>query len=136
MIRTNPWFGQGVGSFQWTFPAYETWEPDKPAVYAHNDYLQIIAECGFVGLGLAIWLLITCWRSALRNLKAENPLVRGIGLATLGSLASTAIQEITDYALYTPAIAAMLICILALNERAARYRRQSETGSGSALDPE
>jgi O-antigen ligase len=125
MIRTNSWFGQGVGSFQWTFPAWETWEPDKPAVYAHNDYLQIMAECGVVGLGLVIWLLIACWRSALRNMKSGDSLVRSIGLATLGALAATAIQEITDYALYTPAVAAMLICIVALNERAAWYHEQS-----------
>ena len=118
MISTNPWFGQGVGSFQWTFPAYETWEPDRPALYAHNDYLQMMAECGIAGLGLVIWLLIACWRSAVRNLKAGDPLVRGIGIATLGSLAATAIQEITDYGLYTPAVTAMLICIVALNERA------------------
>jgi O-antigen ligase len=125
MIRTDPWFGRGVGTFQWTFPAWETWEPDRPAVYAHNDYLQIMAECGVVGLGLVIWLLVACWRSAFRNLKSGDPLVRSIGLATLGALSATAIQEITDYALYTPAVAAVLICIVALNERAAWYREQS-----------
>jgi len=120
MIRLNPWFGQGVGSFQWTFPAYETWEPDTPAVYAHNDYLQIMAECGVAGLALVIWLLIACWRSAWRNLKSEDSLVRGIGIATLGALAAAAIQETTDYGLYIPVVAAMLICIVALNEKAAR----------------
>jgi O-antigen ligase len=132
MIRANPWFGSGVGSFQWTFPAYETWEPDTPAVYAHNDYLQILAEFGVVGLGLAIWLLVACWQSALHNLRAEDPLARGIGLAALGAFTATAIQEVTDYALYTPAVAAMLICIAALNERAARDQRQPGTCSSSS----
>jgi O-antigen ligase len=127
MIHSNPWFGQGVGSFQWTFPAYETWEPDRPAVYAHNDYLQILAECGVAGLVLVVWLLIACWRRAWHNLRSEDSLVRGIGVATLGALTAAAIQEMTDYALYTPAVTAMLICIVALNEKVARSQRQEET---------
>jgi O-antigen ligase len=120
MVRIHPWFGQGAGSFQWAFPAHETTEPDRPAVFAHNDYLQIMAEYGVVGLVLVFWLLIGCWRSARRNLKAEDPLVRGIGLAALGALTAAAIQEITDYALFTPGIAAILVGIVALNERASR----------------
>jgi O-antigen ligase len=120
MICTHPWFGQGAGSFQWAFPAYETMEPDRPAVFAHNDYLQILAEYGIVGLGLVLWLLISCWRSAMRNLKAQDSLVRGIGLAALGALTAAAIQEITDYSLFTPGIAAMLVGIVALNERVSR----------------
>jgi O-antigen ligase len=126
MICTHPWFGQGAGSFQWAFPAYETMEPDRPAVFAHNDYLQILAEYGIVGLGLVLGLLISCWRSAMRNLKAQDPLVRGIGLAALGALTATAIQEITDYALYTPGIAAILVGILALNERASRDQHPTD----------
>jgi O-antigen ligase len=127
MIGNHPWFGQGAGSFQWAFPAYETMEPDRPAVFAHNDYLQMLAECGVVGLGLAVWLLISGWRTAMRNLKALDPLVRGIGMTTLGALTATAIQEITDYSLFTPGIAAMLVGIVALNERVSRDQQPKDT---------
>jgi O-antigen ligase len=132
MICAHPWFGQGAGSFQWAFPAYETLEPDRPAVFAHNDYLQVLAEYGVVGLGLVVWLLISCWRSAMRNLKAQDPLVRGIGLAALGALTAAAIQEITDYALFTPGIAAMLVGIAALNERPSRNQQPTETTEADA----
>ena len=127
MVCSHPWFGQGAGSFQWAFPAYETFEPDRPAVFAHNDYLQFLAEYGVVGLGLALWLLISCWRSAMRNLKAQGPLVRGIAIAALGALTATAIQEITDYSLFTPGIAAMLVGIVALNERVSRDQPAMDT---------
>jgi O-antigen ligase len=121
MIKTHPWLGQGLGSFKWTFPAYETLAPDTPAVYAHNDYLQVLAELGLLGLILVIWMGVSCWRSAVRNLVAGDPLVRGIGLATLGALGATAVQEVTDYSLYTPGVAAMLVALVALNERASWY---------------
>ncbi len=127
MVRLHPWLGQGAGSFQWAFPAHETMQPDKPALFAHNDYLQILAEYGVAGLGLVVWLLISCWQSAIRNLKAADPLVRGIGLATLGALAAAAIQEIADYALFTPGVTAILISILALNERGSRGQLSIQT---------
>jgi O-antigen ligase len=125
MVSTTLWFGKGLGSFMWTFPAYETMRPDIPAMYAHNDYLEIVAEIGIVGFALLIWAFLISWRSAVRNLLAGDPLVRGIGLATLGVLAATAIQEITDYSLYIPGAAAMFILLVALNERAAHLEWES-----------
>jgi O-antigen ligase len=127
MVSTTLWFGKGLGSFMWTFPAYETVEPDIPAMYAHNDYLEIVAEIGIVGFALLIWAVMVCWRSARRNLLAKDHLVRGIGLATLGVLAATAIQEITDYSLYIPGVAAMFILLIALNERAAHLEWEHPT---------
>jgi O-antigen ligase len=125
MASTTLWFGKGLGSFMWTFPAYETIEPDIPAMYAHNDYLQILAEFGIVGIALLIWAGMVCLRTARRNLLAKDHLVKGIGLATLGVLAATVIQEITDYSLYIPGVAAMFILLIALNERAAHLEWES-----------
>ena len=125
MIWETPWFGKGLGSFQWTFRAYETELPDIPAVYAHNDYLQILAETGIVGLSLVIWVFAACWRTACRNLLDPDPMVRGIGLAVIGVLAAAAIQEITDYSLYIPGIAALFFLLIGLNERA-RWLKQSK----------
>jgi O-antigen ligase len=135
MVSTTLWFGKGLGSFMWTFPAYETMEPDIPAMYAHNDYLQVMAEIGIVGFALLIWAFLICWRSARRNLLAKDHLVRGIGLATLGVLAATAIQEITDYSLYIPGVAAMFILLIALNERAAHLEWGSPTASLTTKAP-
>jgi O-antigen ligase len=123
MVWNTPWFGKGLGSFQWTFRAYETANPDIPAIYAHNDYLQVVAETGLVGLGLALWAFAACWRTARKNLHAGDPLVRGIGLAAIGALCAAAIQEFTDYALYIPGTAAWFSLLIGLNERARWLRR-------------
>jgi O-antigen ligase len=119
MVQENPWFGQGLGTFQWTYPAYETVNPDKPARYAHNDYLQILIETGIVGLGLLLWFFVAVWRVAIRNLKNDrDPLVRGIGLGTIGALTAIALQEITDFGLYIPGVAVVAALIVGLNLRA------------------
>jgi O-antigen ligase len=123
MVQGHLVFGQGLGAFQWIFPAYEQMEPDVPAKWAHNDYLQALAEVGIVGLLLLAWAFVACWRTAVRNLvRSDDPLVRGIGLATLGALVATALQEITDYSLCTPGVAVLLAILVGLNFRASIAR--------------
>jgi putative inorganic carbon (hco3(-)) transporter len=134
MIAEAPLWGTGLGSFQWTYPAHESLDPDIPAMYAHSDYLQLVIEVGIVGLALVIWAMIICWKSALGNLMAENALRRSIGLATLGSLVAAAIQEVVDYSLYIPGIAAVLLLLVSLNELAGRLEKETDTQKSSNPD--
>jgi O-antigen ligase len=119
MIEKHPIFGQGLGTFQWTFPAYESVNPDVPARYAHNDYLQALAEVGVVGLALLLWAFGIAWRVALKNLRhPRDPLIRGIGLGTIGALTVIALQEFTDFGLYIPGVAMLAAVLVGLNLRA------------------
>ncbi len=129
LVEKASLFGMGLGSFQWVFPAYESINPDLPAMYAHNDYIQLAVEMGIVGLGLALWAFVLCWKSALGNLRAHDSLARGIGLASIGVLVATALQEITDFSLYIPGVAAMFVLLMGLNERASHLDRQNNTRS-------
>jgi O-antigen ligase len=120
MIIQYPVFGQGLGTFQWTYPAFETVDADIPAKYAHNDYLQALAEVGIVGLTLLLWCFGSVWRVAVKNLRyIEDPLVQGIGLGTIGALTAIALQEVTDFGLYIPGVAIMAALVVGLNLRAA-----------------
>ncbi len=124
-------FGDGLGTFQWLFPAYERMEPDTPAKYAHNDYLQALIEIGIIGLALALWAFAASWRAAVRNVRrAKDPLVRGIGLASLGALTAIALQEITDFSLYIPGVAVLTAILLGLNFRAETLGIAGEENSG------
>ncbi|TBR20796.1 tetratricopeptide repeat protein [bacterium] len=55
----HPWFGCGLGRFHLEFPAHASpalralWPESKVIVnFAHNEYLQVLAETGVVGLAL------------------------------------------------------------------------------------
>ncbi len=73
MAELNPLFGVGPGGFSLNTALYQRrvldrWEKTAPdmaekvqphvELYAHNDILQNLAETGFFGLGMFIWLLI------------------------------------------------------------------------------
>ena len=130
MIATSPLFGTGLGSFKWTYPAYESLNPDIPAVYAHNDYLQLIIEIGFIGFGLVLWAFVICLKTALKNLKSGDPLTRSIGLAAIGALVAVAIQEFVDYSLFIPGVAAMLVLLISLNEKVASLEKRGDLQAG------
>jgi O-antigen ligase len=124
LVQESPVVGQGLGTFKWTYPAFEKREPDRPAIYAHNDYLQALTEVGVAGLLLIGWAFVACWRSAAHNyFRSADPLVRGIGLATMGILTAAFLQEITDFSLYIPGVAVLFAILLGLNLRASAMRQ-------------
>jgi O-antigen ligase len=129
LVIKYPVFGQGLGTFRWTYPAYESVQPDIPAQYAHNDYLQAVAELGVIGLALLLWAYGAFWRTAIRNIRnAGDPLVRGIGIAMIGALTAIALQEITDFGLYIPGVAVTVAFLAGLNIRASALASKPSAG--------
>lgn len=74
----HPWLGCGLGRFHIEFPAFASadlralWPENKVIVnFAHNEYLQILAETGVVGLALLAGVL-GGWFGMLRDF-AQRP---------------------------------------------------------------
>lgn len=118
MIQGQWILGKGLGIFRWVFPAYERLQPDTPAPYAHNHYLQALSEVGAIGLALLIWAFAASRRLAVQNLRQSRDAPGcGIGLAPLGALTAVALQEITDFSPYIPGVAILLAVLIGLNVR-------------------
>lgn len=74
VIAANPLAGVGAGAWENEVPLYqEEGAQLETDYYAHNEYLQLLAEYGLAGwivlLALAAWLLAGAWRT----LKAADP---------------------------------------------------------------
>lgn len=86
MWQAKPWFGWGLGSFQLTLPRYTSQVLEQPR-YAHNLYVQMLAETGI--LGLLGWLIIIVmigwsgWRAVNRSNEQDRPWLRGWWLGWL-----------------------------------------------------
>lgn len=62
----HPWLGCGLGRFHVEFPAFASqelrtlWPQERVIVnFAHNEYLQVLAETGIVGAGLNAFLPVS-----------------------------------------------------------------------------
>jgi len=91
MARDRPLFGWGMASYPTVFYSYNSQEPgvDRlPKFYwdAHSDWLQSLAELGFVGTGLLVLLAIIPL-ATLRRRHLQSPfpifLLVGCGLVLL-----------------------------------------------------
>lgn len=125
--------GSGLNTFQaamstatpWTLPEGATpWTPEEAALgpadgyyipeggvgrfrEAHNDYIQVLVECGVPGLVLVLWALVR-----VIAVQRRDPWLLA---AVLGPM----LHCLVDFPAQIPAVAALWACVAALPERAA-----------------
>jgi len=122
MIADAPLLGHGAGMYRWVFPKYKSDGIRRVVDYAHNDYLHIAAETGFLGLGLFCLALFILYRQGVRAAR-----VRGaaglLSAGLLGSLTVGLLHAFVDFNLHITATAVFLAvvagCIAALHRLAA-----------------
>lgn len=65
MIADHPWFGTGLGTFEWSFPAYRNVDVSVWGVWdrAHSTPLELASDLGLplAGLILVAWLVVLAW---------------------------------------------------------------------------
>ena len=126
--------GSGIGSFEPVFQSFEPPETLGEAIFnhAHNDYLEIWMEAGWLGaFGVALFVLwwgrqsLVAWQSAGAPGDLRAAASGGIGLMLLHALG--------DYPLRTEAMAAVFAfacAILATNIQRDRSRVRSGSSTG------
>lgn len=102
VMQGAPFFGVGLGNFRDAFFASEAWlhvELAYPSLHAHNTYLELLADTGWVGL-LCYLFFMTRVLQRLRSLWRERlqpgAAVPVFTLAALGSLAAYAVFAAVD----------------------------------------
>ncbi len=107
MIRDAPFLGVGIGNYELVYPLYRTveeWRLSTRFVVgeAHNDYLQIAAETGLIGLACFLWLLARLFRTTFRLVKTGDEGWRRAGLALTGSLVALLVYAFFAFPLRNP----------------------------------
>ncbi len=112
LIKDFPALGTGLGTYEYVFPKYKTF--DTPLLYdhAHNDYLELISDTGFLGLVIVVtgftYLLLIVFKILLQS---KNSFVRGVTAGCLGGFAYIMLHSLTDFNLQIPANAMLLSVI-------------------------
>jgi Flp pilus assembly protein TadD len=124
MWQAHPWWGVGPGHFDYRFNEYRLPDLQMRAGYAHNEYLNTLADWGAAGaaviaatLALLYAGVFKCWkfvRGARDDFarKKSNKLAFAAG-ASLGLLAILT-HALLDFTLQLPANAILAVTLMAL----------------------
>ncbi|MCX7158623.1 MAG: O-antigen ligase family protein [Proteobacteria bacterium] len=114
MWRDFPVFGSGLGSFPVVFPRYSAEGTLESYTHAHNDYLELAAETGLLGIGLLGLLVSFSFAAALRAQQLrKDPVMRGISFAAMMGIIALMIHSTVDFNLQIPANALTFVLLLA-----------------------
>lgn len=134
-IREYPLFGSGAGSFYTVFPRYRGPRVVGYFDYAHDDYAQLVAENGVIGILLLGAIVVVSLLAALRaQWRRRDPLLRGMAFSSIMGVTAILIHSSVDFNLQIPANAMMFVVLLALGWISLHLGRrfQAETPASSA----
>jgi O-antigen ligase len=131
MVQDNPLFGIGAGAWEQQIPRYQTDRALETDYYAHNEFLQLIAEYGFAGwlflFGIFYYVAIavyrTCTDKSQKGLQ-EGPL-RALALASLFALFLVSNAGFPWHLATTGALFSICLAILAASDL--RMQRNGRT---------
>lgn len=119
MVADKPLLGHGFGTFAALFPAYRSAPTGFWYSHAHNDYLEILAEGGVLGLGLALWLVVAFARRLIGALRRPATPGQHAVVFWLGTgIVSVLLHSTADFGLRITAVGFTFVLLVALFVRA------------------
>ncbi len=112
-VEAFPWLGSGQGTFEWVFPGYDSTVRPGTAQHAENQYVELLAETGVIGVLLVLAVLVSlviAWTRSVRGGETSRVVVFGLGFG----LVAVAFHATTDFGMRVPAITGLSVVSAAL----------------------
>lgn len=106
--------GSGLGAFPQAYAKFDTLSGYQRVEQAHNDYLQVLADAGIVGLGIGIVFLIAFFRQGFASASVDNTFRKGIAVGAFAGCFGVLVHSLFDFVLHITAISVMFIMLLAM----------------------
>jgi O-antigen ligase len=107
--------GAGGGSFHVVYARYRGDGIAQYYDHAHQDYLEIMADVGVMGISLLGLIVLSSFWTALKALqRRRDRLLRGMAFASIMATIALLIHSTVDFNLQIPANAATFMVVLAL----------------------
>jgi O-antigen ligase len=131
MWMDHLWLGVGPGQFDNRFPEYRSYDVQPHPEWAHNDYLNTLADYGLVGTVMvaAAWVFLywgaaKAWKHVraapddfARKKSSRFAFMLGSALGLTGILIHSAVE----FPLHTPGVAVVAITLMALLSSQCRF---------------
>jgi len=97
IIQDHPALGIGINNYGTALEKY--WDADDPftrKAAVHNTYLLYMAEIGFIGFAVYLWLLIAFFIRIKKAIRGRVRLYSAVAIGIMGSFAGFLLTALTD----------------------------------------
>jgi O-antigen ligase len=114
MFKAHPIAGAGFGGYWAEVPLFHQASGRLTPQQAHNDYLEVLASGGIVGVALLIWFAVVVVRQARKALSATDGFQRAVASGAIVALIGVAVHSTVDFGLHITANALVFVALVAI----------------------
>ncbi|HWT03126.1 MAG TPA: O-antigen ligase family protein [Pyrinomonadaceae bacterium] len=114
MIKDHPLAGVGLGGYWTAVPQYHNASGKMTPQQAHNDYLELLAAGGVVGLLLGAWFVFLLLKFTRPPLRSADTFRRASCFGALLGLFGVAVHSLVDFGLHIPVNALICLALVAI----------------------
>lgn len=133
LIKAHPIAGVGMGGYWAAIPEYHDASGEFTPQRAHNDYLELLASGGLIGVALGAWFVYALIRSARKRLRSAERFRRATSFGALVGLSGVAVHSFFDFGLHTTINAIVAITLVVIATVDVRLDEQTVPIKGSAI---
>jgi O-antigen ligase len=112
LIKAHPLVGSGFGAYGVAITKFHDasgkWTPEA----AHNDYLELLASGGLLGVGFVVWFGVVFIKRARRQLLNSGTFRRAACLGALTGIVGVMTHNVVDFGLHVTANAVVFIVLV------------------------
>ena len=115
LINDYSLLGVGPSNFIHAFPRYQSKKDQQITItHVHNDWLQLVAEMGILGLVFVLGMIFLFIRMILHKYRIrESPSAICLGIVSISVLVSISVHSLFDFPLQLPANMLVFLAICA-----------------------
>ena len=133
MIKAHPLTGVGFGGYWIGITRYHRASGEITPQQAHNDYLELLASGGLVGVALLAWFGVIVIKRARQNLRSPDPYRRAACLGALTGVFGLAVHSFVDFGIHITINSLLLFTLIVIAVQNERFSG-ADGGSGRRLE--
>jgi putative inorganic carbon (HCO3(-)) transporter len=128
MFMVHPVFGVGINAYWVAIPAFHDASGRMTPQEAHNDYLELLASGGLVGVAIAGWFVVVLVKRTRANLASPNRFRRAACFGAVIGITGVAVHSLVDFGLHTIVNALIFTTLIVIATSKPRWEN-ARTGS-------
>lgn len=115
MFLDHPFLGHGINTFMSIYESYAEGMTFSGVSYAHNCYMQILAETGIFSLLMFLWMITALFVTSLKDInRKKGGMIKTAQVGILAGLLAYLVQAAVETSLYSLPLAILFYYFLGL----------------------